>query len=139
MPDTSRWRRHPAPETRDPGNPGTSSQVSIGARSRADVARQRDLAARGLARAAGDKASRDVRWDQGIFDAARWALGEVEVSPITRTYVGGVPDAAALRVEDDAAYAAIKNSSFAYEVAVQHTLMWVRGLTADSPAIEYED
>lgn len=134
MPDWFRRRQQlqlPAPH---------QQPVSIGARARHEVERQRDLAAAELARAAREgRSTHDTRWDQGIYDAARWALGELDTAPISGTYTAGIPDATALRAEDDAAFRAIRNSSYTYEVAVQHTLMWVRGLTSDSPAIEYDD
>jgi hypothetical protein len=142
MPDTSRWHRHPTPGTREPGNPGHAAQVThIGARPRHLVERLRDLADQ--ERASALQHSRwqgEPEWKRGIGDAARWALGELENAPVTRTLTGRdvCPDVLTMRAEDHKADAAIRHPSAAgvsstYANGVQHTLMWIIGDTEESP------
>jgi hypothetical protein len=142
MPDTSRWHRHPAPGTREHGNPGHAAQVThIGARARHLVERLRDEADRDRARELQKPSGYPgPEWTRGIADAARWALGELENAPVTRTFTGrGVcPDVPTMRAEDHKADAAIRRPSevgvsSTYANGVQHALMWITGDTEESP------
>ncbi|MGD6757285.1 hypothetical protein [Streptomyces sp. BH105] len=73
-------------------------------------------------------------WHQGIRAAYTWAIGTADTSPITGRTPQGIPDAANLRVEDDAAEEALRTGPRrTYANGVQHAVMWVRGLTDDQP------
>jgi hypothetical protein len=125
-----------SPHPRAPGQPA----VTIGARSRQEIEHLRDLVRADLGK--GDRTGRrwdrdELQWRQGIVDAALWALGDSSFAPVTGQT--GEPDDAALRDEDFAAddiacgRRSIPGITPAYANGVQHTVMWVRGETQDSP------
>ncbi|MGW1043671.1 hypothetical protein [Streptomyces sp. NPDC002547] len=73
-------------------------------------------------------------WHQGILAAYSWVLGTAATAPVTGRTSHGIPDAAQLRVEDDAAEEGLRlGPRRKYANGVQHAVMWVRGLTDDQP------
>ncbi|MFG3207927.1 hypothetical protein [Streptomyces sp. NPDC048192] len=78
-------------------------------------------------------------WHQGILAAYTWVLGVAATAPLTGRTSHGIPDAAQLRAEDDAAEEALRSGPRRkYANGVQHAVMWVRGLTDDQPWLMWQ-
>jgi hypothetical protein len=138
-------QHHPAPRPPAPGPP--PPPAIIGERPRWQIERLRNQAAQEHAeyRQDPDYWGTSIDWVRGIADAASWALGELEMAPISRTPTGRgvVPDADLIEVEDDKAEWALRHpreagTTYSYANGVQHTLMWIGGDTDDCP-IGFDD
>lgn len=144
MPDRPRWltqrpRRHAAHQT-----PQQPAAEVIGRRTRAEVEaeqRRADWHVEHERRTGAREPGGGRSYHEGVADAVRWALGERETAPVTGRYSPpGVPGAAELRAEDNAAYDAIyRQRPNSYQTGVQAALMWVRGETQQRAALGIPD
>jgi hypothetical protein len=113
-----------------PAPAAPAGEPTVGKRTVAEVTAIRD----NMLYAVNDHGYELEDWHQGVLAAYTWALGTADTAPVTGRNSHGIPDAAALRAEDDAADHELRyGARRAYANGVQHAVMWVRGETDDQP------